>query len=1050
MNICFRGPSALIVTFPLLFAAVMRRFSGGAVVLVAAIIYGWLAGGPSLALAAANASTIAGTVHGVNGAPIAGARLVLIGAARIEQTTDQTGAFKFTDVPTGLYTMLVTKAGYETYEDDNVGAFTGEMLTINVTLSESSFSSLRTIAHVSTSQPGVAPINKSTASVSTISGQIFTNQGQQQVTKILNETPGIITSPYSPGNGNPSNGASPASLQTPQIRGALPYETESLIDGHPVSVGAAGFYSPNLLNPWLLQDVELVKGPGSMPQEINYAINGTLNYRTLDPTAQPKHSAMFGYDNWGGVSTGFKTTGFTTNHKLGYAVGYVTNGAPGPLKNFSYNATQLPLTSGPVGGPYYINGQQVALIGSPVGLGVASPKFAPYDGMGINFVDPVVGCCFNSDTGYHSTSELAKIVLNFSNSTSLNVSYLGGQNVYGNGDPNFYSVSQVGNTGLPAAYFAPCGSATGALNCNPFATGTSYNCASTGGGPACNSAVPFDVTSVNGAGYTWTQQNLFQGEFRTTLGSTGTVLARYYTGSLNQYALLGTASSQLTYSLNTFGTIPLCPTGTTFDPGPPTATDPNGLQCLTSPTTSVAPVNTTFTGQKVTFTTPNQPNTFTTNDSMNGETVELQELLGQNTVTLAYDRSEQASASTTDEPSVGLVVFSPVKGSKQTFQTFSLRGNITLNPKLMLNLGDYAINYLSHYSIDGGKTWNDTSHTYNEPRAALTWHPNNDTALRLSTGGSVAPPYISLVSSGGPSWSQIIGGVPAAGWIQNANNGAINAETAWGYDLGLDRRLERATSVSLDLYFTQLQNLFLTQTASVTGPAAAGCPNQPCEVAKTENLGRARYEGIELGLNHAPLFGLGWKLQGSLQRAFTYNLPPYFYCAGSTDPSTLVTTPPGPGCLNNTNLAVIPDVNFGGQPTALAGAPNGIGSARVPYALGYGELNWTGHYGQYYNLGLTYFGNNNSFNVPPFAVVSANARFSINNRGTSLQLSADNITNAYANSFAGFFNGIPLPLVQGAVQTNPLTGAFVPANLALTPAGNYGPGSVRVILVQDF
>jgi len=61
-------------------------------------------------------------------------------------------------------------------------------------------------------------------------------------------------------------------------------------------------------------------------------------------------------------------------------------------------------------------------------------------------------------------------------------------------------------------------------------------------------------------------------------------------------------------------------------------------------------------------------------------------------------------------------------------------------------------------------------------------------------------------------------------------------------------------------------------------------------------------------------------------------------------------------------------VNFGGQPTALAGAPNGIGSARVPYALGYGELNWTGHYGQYYNLGLTYFGNNNSFNEPPFAV----------------------------------------------------------------------------------
>ncbi len=391
----------------------MRRFTGRSVVLLAAIIYGCLAAGPSLALAAANTSTVLGTVNGSNGAPIAGARVLLTGAQRIEQTTDQRGAFKFTDVQTGLYTMLVSKAGYEPYENQSIGAFTGETLTVNVTLTASSFSSLRTIASVSTTSPGVAPMNKSTASISRISGQVFANQGQQQVTKVLNETPGIITSPYNAGgpSGNPSNGASPASPQTPQIRGALPYETESLIDGHPVSVGSIGTYSPTLLNPWLLQDVEVVKGPGSMPEEINYAINGTINYRTLEPTIQSKHSAMLGYDNWGGVFTGFKATGFTPNHKLGYAVGYVTNGAPGPLNNFSFNATQLPLTSGPPGGPYYVNGQQLAMIGSPVGLGAAPAKLAPYDGIGLNFADPVVGCCFNSDTGYHATSELAKLCL---------------------------------------------------------------------------------------------------------------------------------------------------------------------------------------------------------------------------------------------------------------------------------------------------------------------------------------------------------------------------------------------------------------------------------------------------------------------------------------------------------------------------------------------------------------------------------------------------------------------------------------------------------------
>ena len=146
---------------------------------------------------------------------------------------------------------------------------------------------------------------------------------------------------------------------------------------------------------------------------------------------------------------------------------------------------------------------------------------------------------------------------------------------------------------------------------------------------------------------------------------------------------------------------------------------------------------------------------------------------------------------------------------------------------------------------------------------------------------------------------------------------------------------------------------------------------------------------------------------------------------------------------------MLPEVNFGGQPTALSGSPNGVAGARVPYATGYGEVSWTGHFGQYYNLGLTYFGNNNSFNEPPFAVLSANVRYKLNDRGTRVQLSADNLTGAYSTPYAGFFNGIPLPLVRGATQTSLVTGAPVPVSLAATAAGNYGPMSFRFIVTQD-
>ncbi len=129
-------------------------------------------------------------------------------------------------------------------------------------------------------------------------------------------------------------------------------------------------------------------------------------------------------------------------------------------------------------------------------------------------------------------------------------------------------------------------------------------------------------------------------------------------------------------SLNASGTVPLCPVGTTFDQNVPTAaggTDPNGWMCLTR-NGAVAPTNTTFHNQHVNFQTASLANLFFTNDTMNGESLQVQEQLGENTFTLAYDSSVQRSSQTADEPSVGIIVFSPVAGSRQTFQTISLRG----------------------------------------------------------------------------------------------------------------------------------------------------------------------------------------------------------------------------------------------------------------------------------------------------------------------------------------------------------------------------------------
>ena len=83
-------------------------------------------------------------------------------------------------------------------------------------------------------------------------------------------------------------------------------------------------------------------------------------------------------------------------------------------------------------------------------------------------------------------------------------------------------------------------------------------------------------------------------------------------------------------------------------------------------------------------------------------------------------------------------------------------------------------------------------------------------------------------------------------------------------------------------------------------------------------------------------------------------------------------------------------------------------------------------------------------------MLSANVRLKLNDQGTHIQLSADNLTGAYNNPYAGFFNGVPLPLVPGATQTNPLTGVTAAVPFAATAGGNYGPTTFRLILTQDF
>lgn len=358
------------------------------------------------------------------------------------------------------------------------------------------------------------------------------------------------------------------------------------------------------------------------------------------------------------------------------------------------------------------------------------------------------------------------------------------------------------------------------------------------------------------------------------------------------------------------------------------------------------------------------------------------------------------------------------------FTTARVRGHLTLTRRLSANIAYYAIQYKGHFSGDGGATWHDSTHNYNTPRIALSLRPNADTAWRLALGGSIAPPFLSLISSPGGQPSPNT--VPATSYTQNINNGQIAPETAFGYDFGFDKRIKNSTSISVDAYLTNLHNEFLPQTyqqgtyAPTTG-AQAGVP-LPLYISQVANLGYARYEGIEAAVERAPLVGLGFRIQGTLQRAFPYNLPKGFY-----------DTAAGP---YTTNLGVLPNVNF--QQSGIGF--NALTGNAMPYAMGYGEINYRTSRGNYFNAGVQYFGHNNAYSRPPFAVLSASWRVPLQ-KNTTLQISGDNLTGAYGNSWTDFA-GLPVPLAHGA-QT-PTTGY-----LGATSGGNYGPATFRVLLTTQ-
>ncbi len=933
---------------------------------------------------AAAAGSLSGTATDASGTPLAGVVITANGPARATATTAADGTYALTGLTPGIYTVTATKPGYNGTSQTDIAVVNGAPQAVNVTLAQATMSSLREIGRVSVNT-GRSTFNVSPASVSVVTAQTFADQAQPQVARILDQTPGVVSS--LPGG---VNNASPGAITFPNIRGALSFETAALIDGHPLSVGQYGDYVTTFLNSFALQSVELIKGPGAASPTISRAIGGTVNFRTLDPSTKPRGTFTLGADSFGGV---YSNVGYSnTVGRLGFLFDYAVNGTPGPLHDRAFNMTLDP-------GIYYVTDSHGNRVDLPAGTVNSNTPPGQYNTRG-EASSSLVFCCAKINTTFTNKNELVKLRYALSGATTVTASFLGSQT---------YADQNGNNSNRTTTQFTP-----GAAYAGSLPAGTQFI---------------VDPDNFGLPAYEINNEPIFQAELRTSLKH-DTILARYYAASISrlQYGSNHDPNASSSFLARIYG-------GGGTD-GTPAF---NGLDPYGKPYTITVPgPNDPVLLASQDPNNPNPPNggalgggnqyyDSAEEDRLAGSSIEYDHFIGDtgNVVSFSYDTNHAR----THSYSFGSSLDAVPAGSTQNTTTFLLRGIFQLH-KLNITASNYLTDFRSHYGVYDLTNapvlfFQDQDLWHYDGRLGLVYRPDPDASVRFSFGSAVAPPYLGALVANtfaprlcGGFFTPCPKGLSPVAVSQDANPG-LQAETSFGYDLGGDLRLrDRLTVVTADVYLTNLHNQFVRSTningtAVVTDASGKLVGPIPLYTTAYNNVSNARYEGIELGVRRDPAAGFGYLAQGAVLRGYPYNLSQAFFS--------------GSGGPNTTNLGVVPNINFGSH--------NTVSNQAIPYSQAYAEIHYRTARGALVSFGETYYGTNNSLNVPAFWVANATGRVPLGKFG-ALQVSVDNLFNILSDPITNEYVGNRQPFVNGQYYAS--------------NANVMGPRNVRVEFTKTF
>jgi TonB dependent receptor/Carboxypeptidase regulatory-like domain/TonB-dependent Receptor Plug Domain len=254
-------------------------------------------------------------VTDANGQPVSGAQVTLATSPVERATSDARGSARLTYPQAGTYALHVSASGFRSLSQT---LRISDQRAINVTLEPSAGA-----LHVIGSVTGHArtPFNATPVAQHVYPREAYRDQGQPDVTSVLNQTPGAFAL-----TSTNTNTATPLSPAFASVRNGLPFETPVLIDGEPI-LTPSGTLDLSLLPTYVLQEVELVKGAGDVA-DAGSGVGGAVNFRTAEPTLGQRGTFETEGDSQGGSFTDLAYDGTEPGGVLAYASMLSVDGSP--------------------------------------------------------------------------------------------------------------------------------------------------------------------------------------------------------------------------------------------------------------------------------------------------------------------------------------------------------------------------------------------------------------------------------------------------------------------------------------------------------------------------------------------------------------------------------------------------------------------------------------------------------------------------------------------------------------------------------------------------